>query len=61
VYICIYYLYIVMCICILVEVVERGRELLQLVACSSLEREFTDFTEAWVVAASSEVDNELKR
>jgi len=45
---------------ILFEVVEKGQKLLQLVACSSLERELANFTEAWV-AVSSALDSEVKR
>lgn len=59
--ICTYY-DIIYCIYyhILFEVVEKGQQLLQLIACSSLERDLANFTEAWV-AASSELDSEVKR
>jgi len=46
--------------CVVLQVTEKGQQLLQLVACPSLEHEFTDFMESWVTA-SSEVDSELKR
>jgi len=43
-----------------VKVVESGQQLLELVACPSLELDFTDYMEQWVTA-SSQVDDELKR
>jgi len=43
-----------------VKVVEKGRKLLELVACSSLENEFSDLVQTWT-ALCSQVDGELKR
>jgi len=43
-----------------VEVAEKGQQLLQFVECSSLEREFHDFKEAWATASTA-ADHELKR
>jgi len=43
-----------------VEVAGKGQQLLQLVECSSLEREFSDLMEEWTTVRSA-VDNELKR
>lgn len=40
--------------------VEKGRQLLQLVHCSQLERDFTEFAEKWV-EVNAGITDEIRR